>query len=240
MPPLSRIVMMAEMHGRDLLRRHIALVLLLVLPASFYLSSRGSGRDAVSTGGVAVAFAVGGATLFSALSSLEVDQRLILGGYRPIELLLGRLAFLAPLGVVIAGGFTALMASLSHPDDPGLLLLGVTMVALQSVPFGLAISAIVPRELEGTLVLIGVVGIQLAVTPDSAVTKALPFYGPRRLIQASLVGHGPVIGPILQTVVYGLALFVIARLFIGPRLSVRGPGRPTRNTVGADDRGASR
>ena len=220
MKRVNRVLIMAEMHGRDLLRRHVALGLLMVLPASFYLSSVGTGRDAVSTGGVAMAFAVGGATLFSALSSVDVDQRLILGGYRPIELLLGRLAFLAPVAIVIAGAFTALMAGISHPSSPGVLLLGVTFVGLQSVPFGIAIASIVPRELEGTLVLIGVVGIQLAVQPDSTVAKALPFYGARRLIEESLVGHGPLAGPILQIALYGTALLIIARIFIGSRLAV--------------------
>jgi hypothetical protein len=227
MTALRRIVIMAEMHGRDLLRRHVALALLVALPASFYLSSIGTGRDAVGTGGVAMAFAVGGATVFSALSSIEVDQRLILCGYRPVELLLGRLVFLGPLGVIIAGGFTALMAGISHPNDPFLLLLGVTMVAVQAVPFGLAVAAVVPRELEGTLILIGVVGIQLAVKPTSIIAEALPFYGPRRLIEDSLVGHGPIAAPCVEMLLYGIALLVIARIFIGPRLAVR-PHRGTQ------------
>ncbi|HTR69379.1 MAG TPA: hypothetical protein VMH41_04030, partial [Mycobacteriales bacterium] len=120
---LRRVGIMAEMHGRDLLRRHVAIALLVALPLSFYLSSINSGRDAVGTGGVAMAFAVGGATIFSALSSLAVDQRLVMSGYRPLELLLGRLLFLAPFGIVVAGLFTALMAPISHPQSPGVLLL---------------------------------------------------------------------------------------------------------------------
>ncbi len=217
----GRVLIMAEMHGRDLMRRHIALALLVALPASFYLTSGGSSRDAVSTGGVSMAFAVGGATLFSALSAIDVDQRLVMVGYRPLELLLGRLLFLGPLGVVIAGLFTAMMVGISHPHDGSMVFLGVTMVALQAVPFGLAVAAAVPRELEGTLVLIGVVGIQLAVRANAVVAKTLPFYGPRRLIEAGVTGHGEVWGPLVQTALYGLALLVVARMFIGPRLAVR-------------------
>jgi hypothetical protein len=223
---------MAEMHGRDLIRRHIALALLVALPVSFYLASINSGRDAMASGGVSVAFAVGGATLFSALSSIEVDQRLILSGYQPIELLLGRLLFLGPLGVVIAGAFTGLMSGISNPANAWLLLLGVAMVAVQAVPFGLAVGSLVPRELEGTLVLIGVVGIQLAVQPDTPVAKALPFYGPRRLIEIGVTGQGAVWGPLVQTALYGIAMLMIARLFIGPRLAVRRHRRLSAATPG--------
>lgn len=225
MNSMRRVVIMAEMHGRDLTRRHVALGLLIALPASFYLASMSSGDESIIAGGVGMAFAVSGATLFSILSSSEVDQRLVLGGYRPFDLLIGRLLFLGPLGLAIAAGFSALMITVSHPQRPWLTLLGVAAVALQSIPFGLAVGAAVPRELEGTLVLIGVVGMQLAVGPDSPVAKFLPFYGPQEIITASLVPSGAVAGPLLLTALYGLALLVVARLFLVRRISVtRHPG----------------
>jgi hypothetical protein len=211
---------MAEMHGRDLLRRHVALLLLVALPLAFYLSSGRSGRYAVTTGGVGMAFAIAGATLFSTLSSAEVDQRLVLGGYRPVELLLGRLLFLGPLGLVIAAAFTLVMAASADLAKPWLVLLGIGVVALQSVPLGLAIGAGVARELEGTLVVIGVVGIQMAADPDSAIAKVLPFHEPQALIIAGVDGHGAVLMPLVWTALYGLALLTLARLFLIPRLDV--------------------
>lgn len=218
---LARVLIMAEMHGRDLLRRHVALALLVALPMSFYLSSIGAGRDAVGTGGVAMAFAVGGAAIFSALSSGGVDQRLVLAGYRPVELLLGRLLFLCPFGVVVAGLFTALMTPISDPRKPALVFLGVSAVTAVAVPFGIAVAAVVPRELEATLVLIGIVGIQLAVRRTSLIATLLPFHGPRTVIQTGLVGHGPVALPLVEAAGYAVALLALARLAIGPRLSVR-------------------
>ena len=211
---------MAEMHGRDLLRRHVALLLLVALPLAFYLSSGRSGRYAVTTGGVGMAFAIAGATLFSTLSSAEVDQRLVLGGYRPVELLLGRLLFLGPLGLVIAAAFTLVMAASADLAKPWLVLLGIGVVALQSVPLGLAIGAGVARELEGTLVVIGVVGIQMAADPDSVVAKVLPFHEPQALIIAGVDGHGAVWMPLVWTALYGIALLTLARLFLIPRLDV--------------------
>lgn len=218
---LRRIMMMAEMHGRDLTRRHVALLLLVLLPLCFYLASMSShGSGPLIAGGIGMAFSVSGATLFSILSSEEVDQRLVLGGYRPPELLLGRVLFLAPLGLVIGAGFSVLMALVSDPRRPWVMALGVCLVALQSIPFGLAVGAAVSRELEGTLILIGVVGMQLAVTPTSMVAKFLPFYGPAQLLQTSVESSGAILVPVLKTAAYGLALFVVARVFVTQRIQV--------------------
>lgn len=221
MKPLQRVLIMAEMHGRDLTRRHVALGLLVALPLSFYLASTRDSSQALSAGGIGMAFAVSGATLFSVLSSQNVDQRLVLGGYRPVELLIGRLLFLGPLGLVIAAGFSGLMSVLSHPQRPWVLVLGVALVALQSVPFGLAVGSALSRELEGTLVLIGVVGMQLAVGADATIAKALPFYGPRRLIDASIHHQGAILGPVVQTAAYGLVLLLVARLFMNRRIGIQ-------------------
>src|SRR5690606_30928691 len=136
------------------------------------MSAHGAGP--LIAGGIGMAFSVSGATLFSVLSSEEVDQRLVLGGYRPPELLLGRVMFLAPLGLLIGAGFSVLMAFVSDPHRPWVMAAGVSAVALQSIPFGLAVGAAVNRELEGTLLLIGVVGMQLATSPTSLVAKFLP------------------------------------------------------------------
>jgi len=220
MPAIRRVAIMAEMHGRDLTRRHVALILLVALPLSFYLASVGSGDHAIVAGGVGMAFSISGATLFSVLSSGEVDQRLILGGYRPLDLLLGRLLFLGPMGLVVGAAFSVLMCTVSNPARPWLTFVGVAAVALQSIPFGLAVGAAVPRELEGTLVLVGVVGMQLAVDPTSPVAAVLPFYGPQELITSSLHAQGLIAWPLLLTVLYGIALMVVARLLMTGRVDV--------------------
>jgi hypothetical protein len=219
---LWRVALMAEMHGRDLLRRYVALGLLVALPLAFYLASVREKRSPV-TGGVGMAFAVSGAALFSILSAQAVDQRLVLYGYRPVELLLGRLVFLGPLGLAIASGFTVMIGLLSHPARLWVIGLGLAVTALQGVPFGLAIGAAVPRELEGMLVLIGVIGVELAIGSGGGVAKVLPFYGPRRLIEAGITEHGALAGPLALTLAYGLALLVVARLFIAQRVVVRRP-----------------
>ncbi len=219
---------MAEMHGRDLTRRHAALALLVALPLSFYLASMGTGSKSIIAGGVGMAFAISGATLFSVLSSNEVDQRLVLGGYRPHELLLGRLVFLGPMGLTIGAMFSVLMSTVSHPARPWLTFVGVGAVALMAIPFGLAVGAAVPKELEGTLVLIGVVGMQLAMGPHSPIARLLPFYGPRQLISSSLAARGPIAWPLLLSLLYAIGLFVVARLLVARRVEVTRHARHAR------------
>jgi len=218
---IGRVVLMAEMHGRDLIRRHAALGLLIALPLSFYLASAGGDRRAPVNGGIGMAFAVSGASLFSIMSARAVDQRLVLAGYRPVELLLGRLGFLGPLALALAGVFTALMARLSSPTRIGVVALGLAAVALQAVPFGLAVGAAVPRELEGVLAVIGVIGVQLATESGTVVSKVLPFYGPKRIIEAGLEHEGALLTPLVHTIVYGLVLLIVARVLISQRVYVR-------------------
>ena len=94
----ERVLIMAEMHGRDLLRRHVALALLVALPLVFYLSSAGNGPQAMASGGIGMAFAVAGRDAVLRAVLARRRPALVLGGYRPVELLLGRLLFLGPLG----------------------------------------------------------------------------------------------------------------------------------------------
>ena len=69
--------------------------------------------------------------------------------------------------------------------------------------------------------MIGVIGLQLSNGSSVVVSKLLPFYGPRRLIEAGLAHEGALLVPLLQTVAYGFALLVVARIVISRRVFVR-------------------
>src|SRR6266511_2301708 len=212
---LSRIWTIAEMQGRDLARRRLALILLVALPLAFYGSLAGPAFDAIVPGGVVMAFSMAGAAIFSVLAARAGDHRLVLAGFRPGELLAGRLIFLEGLSVPIVAGSSALMVVGSSPPRPWILVLAVAMVALVAVPFGLAVAALLPRELEATLVLIGVVGIQLSLDPSTGVAKLLPFYGPQQLLYVSLGSGYPILAAMERTLVYAAVLFAISLYEIG-------------------------
>jgi hypothetical protein len=210
------------MTGRELARRRIALGLLTALPLAFYGASAHHSRHAVVTGGIAMAFSIAGASIFAALTARAVDQRLVLVGYRPFELLLGRLGMLELFGLLVAAFFSVVMVLGTGPEHPWSLIGGVVLVAIISVPFGLAVGSLAPHELEGVLMLIGFVGVQLTLESTQTIAKLLPFWGPQRLLQHSIdptvaVGAAAPVG-----LVYAAAL-LIASAYIVHR---RAPQRP--------------
>jgi hypothetical protein len=198
------------MAGRELARRRTALGLLTLLPLAFYAASRSNSSYAPVLGGIAMAFSISGAAIFCVMASRQLDSRLVLSGYRPRELMIGRLLLLESLGALVALIFSGVIVLGSNPSDPGELLCGVFLVTLTAVPFGLAVGALVPSELESVLILIGVVGIQLTLSASDAIAKFLPFWGAQRLLDQSSTGVGATTWPIIVAFLYAAGLFVIA------------------------------
>jgi len=178
----EHVLLPAEMAGRELTRRRTALGLLTLLPLAFYAASTSNSDYAPVLGGIAMAFSVSGAAIFCVMSSRRLDSRLVLAGYRPRELMIGRLLLLESLGAVLALVFSGVIVLGSHPADPGELIAGVFLVTLCAVPFGLAVGALVPSELESVLILIGVVGVQLTLSSDDPIAKFLPDLADHRRV----------------------------------------------------------
>jgi hypothetical protein len=150
------VLAIATTQGRDLLRRRLALVMLALLPALSYLSVAGQhigkGQDPwnLNVAVIGVAWAVGGGAFFLALSPRRVDKRLLLAGYRPAELVLGRLLFLQAFAFVIAAVYSVLFAARSSAATAPLTL-AVAVTALIGVPLGLALAATLPLALAMVL-----------------------------------------------------------------------------------------
>ena len=144
---LRQLLTIAEMQGRDLLRRRGALLMLAAMPLAFYFALLGKGGYAITTGGVGMAFSVSGAALFSMLAAKRIEPRLVLAGYRPLDLLLGRLLLLEALGLVIVLLTTALMTVVSRPPHPGFVLAGIA--GARSTGFGRGVCRRVPPPSAG-------------------------------------------------------------------------------------------
>jgi len=79
-----------------------------------------------------------------------------------------------------------------------------------AVPLGLALGALLPRELEAVLVLIGIVGIQITADPETLISALLPFHAASQLLDAA-TGAPTAFWPRLAlTVAYSTALLAIA------------------------------
>jgi hypothetical protein len=229
MSGVARTLTAAEMFGRDLGRRWLALVLLVALPVIFYLVSRASeGGHAFTAGGLGLSWAIAGASLFTALGARGVDQRLVFDGYRPIELLGARLLLLDAAGVVLSALFATLLILDSGTPDLGVLVVALVLVALVAVPLGLVLAVLVPHELEATLLLIGLIGIEMILPSEGSIVGGLPLGGPQELLDRAAGKAHPVA---VVTAVGRSALWIVALTIVGAliwrwRTRVHRPGIP--------------
>lgn len=225
---MTHASILARLQCRELLRRRLALALLVGMPITFYLTSLGTddGTDGYSwaavSGAIGMGFAVCGAAFFSMLAGRGVDPRLVLIGWQPAELILGRLLLLGGVATAIGAGFFALMELTWWPAYPGALAAAIAMAALVSVTAGLAIAALVPKEMEGILVVILFVGLQMGVPPSTSAGPYVPFYGPQELLVRAVSG-GPLLGPMLHAGGWAVALLAVAVTVWRRRLRLRAP-----------------
>lgn len=200
-----------KIHGLELLRRRLVLVLLLALPLMLYFALGGGDKTlAIMTGGTLMAFSIAGPAVFIVLSGRQVDQRLALAGFRPWHFIVGRILILELLGFVVCSLFASLIVGLAEPPSATNVFIGVYLVALVAVPFGLALSSIMPGDLEAFLFMIGVIGVQLGLPIGSAVGPGGPFYGPKQVLYASRNLTTGIAGPIIHAIVWAVVLTAIA------------------------------
>jgi hypothetical protein len=97
------------------------------------------------------------------------------------------------------------------------LLIALTVVV--AAPLGLLLSAVVPRELEGTLLLLVVVGLQMLVDPAKPSARLLPFWSGRE-IGTYAVDHTDT-GYLVRGIVHGVAFAVGCCLLVAIVSGVR-------------------
>ena len=215
MSALASSLVVAEMQARDLLRRRAVMTLFVLLPAAFYYSVPASEDYGLLAGSMGVSWAVAAAGLFGLLGWCRAEPRLALAGASSTQGLLGRLVVLLALGLGLVVLFAPqlLWRSSDLLVEPALAVLALVLMAVVSVPLGLAIGALVPRELEGTLVLIGVVGVGMSVPPDTSLAQVLPLWGPLEVLQiAGALRDGPATGGVVHALLSALVLLVVAQL----------------------------
>jgi hypothetical protein len=213
-----RTVTVAEMTLRELLRRRRVLMLLLLLPLCFYLIRRGDHvGQSVRSLFLGVGWAVSTAALFATSAGRTVEPRLRLAGYRSHELYVGRLAGLWTMGTLLALPFLGLVAV----DAPNVRLAAVSLALAFCVavaaPFGLLIGVLLPRELEGTLLLLTAVALQMTIDPADTAAKLTPFWSSREigtyavdLTDTGYLTRGTVHGIVATVVLVALVATVVS------------------------------
>jgi hypothetical protein len=204
---MTKVLTVAEMAGREILRRRVVLALLLLLPLAFYLARRGTHPgQAIRFLFLGLSWAVAAAALFATGASRTIEPRLRLSGYASHHLYLGRMAALALTGLVIAVPFAVVIA-FDHPwvRDGGVVV-ALAFCVTVAAPFGMLLGTVVPRDLEGTLLLLVTVGLQMMIDPADEASRLLPFWFSRE-IGTYAVDHTDS-GYLMRGVVHGTAFTV--------------------------------
>jgi ABC-type polysaccharide/polyol phosphate export permease len=220
----------AEMQTRDLVRRRAAVLLLAGLPMTWYVAEAASGVSyAVGTGVLGMAWSAAAAALFAVLGARRVDQRLVQAGYRPRDLVVGRLVALLGISTLLAVLFGVVMTIGSRPARVGDVFLALLLTTVVSTPMGWLIAALVPRELEGTLLLIGLVGLQVSI-PIGGPEWLVPYWAPLRLTDYDRSPIGPG-WPILHALAWAVLIAVVAIALWRRRVQVRDSTTGRRGSV---------
>ncbi|XVV37581.1 hypothetical protein ACQPXT_29620 [Streptomyces sp. CA-100214] len=216
---MIRTLRMAEMTLRELLRRRGVLSLLLLVPLVFYLGRHDQAGQAVRFASLGVGFAVSTAALFSAVGGREIEPRLTLSGFRPRHLYLGRMLALLTAGLLISALYAVVVIVDQEVAAPRAVALELALTTLVAVPLGLLLGLAVPRDLEGTLLLISVIGAQMVIDPANDAAKALPFWSTREIITYAVDGAGS--GSLTSGVTHALVVTGLLVLASGGVMSVR-------------------
>jgi hypothetical protein len=164
---------------RELARRRRALVLVVALPLAFYLVRLDTQGQAVRFLALGIGWAVATLSLFTQVSSRELDQRLAVVGASPSALIAGRQLALTGTGLGLAGGYFALVAVTQEVERLWTVALLLGTSVLIAAPLGAAVSLLVPRELEGALALLSIMALQMLADPGGAAARLLPLWSTR-------------------------------------------------------------
>ena len=168
---------------RELARRRGALALATLLPLTFYLVRLETHWTAIRLLSIGLGWATATLALFTQVSSRSVDRRLTVSGAPPAVLLLGRYLAVLGLGWTIGLLYSCLVLTtigdeLTHPGAVPVMLL---LTATVATPLGSLAAALVPRDLEGALLLLSVMAVQVLVDPTEDWTRVLPLWSTREL-----------------------------------------------------------
>jgi hypothetical protein len=193
------------------------MTMLTALPLLFYLSTASAeGSFVLIVGGLGVAWSLAGAGLFVGLGWRQIGPRLALAGYRPWEMLAGQFGMLAVFAVPLILFFSTVILVGEDVATPADFVTAVALTALVSIPLGLLLGSVAPGDLEGTLGLIGILGIQMSLPASAGFASSMPLYGPITLVE-SAYGNNIDVGAAVPHAVISAGLLTIAAVVFWSR-----------------------
>ena len=211
-PTAATTALVALITLRELTRRRGALALATLLPLTFYLVRLETHWTAIRLLSIGLGWATATLALFTQVSSRSVDRRLAVSGAPPATLLLGRYLAVLGLGWILGLLYSGLVLAtigneLTHPSAVPVMLL---LTATVATPLGSLAAALVPRDLEGALLLLSVMAVQVLVDPSEGWTRVLPLWSTRELASVVVENLGQDTGAYLHRgLEHGAAMAVL-------------------------------
>ncbi|MGI5244319.1 hypothetical protein [Dactylosporangium sp. CA-139066] len=179
---MRKTLIVAEMVARDLLRRRGALALLALVPLVFYLARHDDKvGQSIRFATLGLAWTVSTLALFSGTAAKAAEPRLRIGGYRPGQLYAGRLVALLGIGLTLGAVYWGIIAADQDLRRPGALAVLIAVSVVVAAPMGLLVGALVPRDLEGALLLITLLALQFLMDPAKSSARLLPLWSNREI-----------------------------------------------------------
>ncbi len=163
----------------------------------------------MTIGIMGVTWGVSTVAFFGVVGNLRKDRRLLLCGYHAWQILLARLGLLvamsAPLALVGTLPYTEISSSL-HPE---LVWLACFMAGFVAAGFGLLIGILLPRPMEGLLMVILGTGVGMSLGGDAA--KYFFLYPAMQLLTIGRLSPDPWPYPyIAQSLLVAVAFVALA------------------------------
>ncbi|MBA3766076.1 MAG: ABC transporter permease [Acidobacteria bacterium] len=230
---------------RELLRSRIVIILIFLIPTLFYAlialttprriipfklaSVSGEPVVEVSMRDESLVFiglaAVGFIVSFLAMSLIqkqtEAHRRLILCGYRPMELVVSKLAVLLCVIVLISLFVAAMLPLFFRPDRFALVFLGFALGGFVYGCYGLLVGALCKRELEGILFIVLLSNIDVgwlqnptfyADAQNTAIIRYLPAYFPSQMSMVAAFTKHSITNSLIGSLLYGSAFLIVSVL----------------------------
>ncbi len=131
--------------------------------------------------------------LFQMLGATQTDRRAQLCGYSPIDLMVSRMISVLLCSLVVAGiSLGTMLRALETVAAPGRAFFTLGLVGILFGLCGMLVGTLLPRILEGSLVLIFFIDSNALLTSellniDSAAIRALPMYYPHEVFQSAVL-----------------------------------------------------
>lgn len=251
---LNRIITGLSLILRMLVRQRIVLILLIVIPAVFltlvefttsermlpfllasldeevFIEISEKGISFIFFAVVSAGFLVSFLALNLIQKNKEVNKRLIICGYHPIELLISillSLIFMIVLIAIYVGLLTNFFFSIDHLP---MFLFGLVLIGFVYGCYGITVGSLIKGELEGILLIVLLVNIDAgwlqnplfyAEAQNQVIIRFLPAYFPSQASIIAAFTDYPSSNASLYSLLYGSVFFTLSMLIFFKKMRIK-------------------